>query len=340
MGWLSLDRRYDWVTRLWPILRRVKTVSSQWHNDVRGLFLPSTGLIENSLFVGVLSHKSCHSFMHSLDICEKKLSGGILPWVMTAQIPSLAALSAISFPFIPTWLGIQHRLTCLHMSLRRFTQTSKSSTVAGPRFQPETLPHSTSIRPDFSSSRVQYDRGDDVSAATAHVTQTDEGWLILSPSSCTSVALPVIAASGVSILGPDVKPYVPPHLSTTPITSIVYHPTPATQSSAAAGRPHASKAMSVSVRTHAHRSSAELLDPFALCLPVPFSRAITGLDDDILEVATREANIRPPSARTVDSVVVPDVVVDSECLCSLPQWPPRRRVSHRRRPLHPQELWM
>ena len=26
------------------------SVSSQGHNDVRGLFLPSTGLIENSLF--------------------------------------------------------------------------------------------------------------------------------------------------------------------------------------------------------------------------------------------------------------------------------------------------
>ena len=89
----------------------------EWrHNDVCGLFLPSTGLIENSLFVGVLSHESCHSFMHSLDICVKKLSGGILPWVMTAQIPSLAALSAISFPFITTWLGIQHRLQhCQHL---------------------------------------------------------------------------------------------------------------------------------------------------------------------------------------------------------------------------------
>jgi len=42
-GWLSLDRRYEWVTRLWPILRRVKTVSSRRHNDVRGLFLPTAG---------------------------------------------------------------------------------------------------------------------------------------------------------------------------------------------------------------------------------------------------------------------------------------------------------
>jgi len=28
------------------------TVSSQRHNDVCGLFLPSTGLIENNLYVG------------------------------------------------------------------------------------------------------------------------------------------------------------------------------------------------------------------------------------------------------------------------------------------------
>ena len=90
MGWLSLDRRYEWDTRLWPILRRVKTVSSRRHNDVCGSFMPSTGLIENSLFVGMLSHESCHSFMHSLDICGKKLSGGILPWVMTALIPYTA----------------------------------------------------------------------------------------------------------------------------------------------------------------------------------------------------------------------------------------------------------
>ena len=77
-------------------------VSSRWLHDVHGLFLPSTGLIENSLFVGVLPHESCHSSMHSLDICGKKLSGGILLCVMIEQIPSLAALSAILFRYIPT----------------------------------------------------------------------------------------------------------------------------------------------------------------------------------------------------------------------------------------------
>ena len=38
-GWLLLDRRYEWVTRLWPILSRVMTVSSRRHNDVCGLFV-------------------------------------------------------------------------------------------------------------------------------------------------------------------------------------------------------------------------------------------------------------------------------------------------------------
>jgi len=75
-GWLSLDRRYEWVTRLWPILWRVMTVSSQRHNDARGLFLSSTGLTKNnSLFVGVLSNESCHSSIHSLDICESSSLG-------------------------------------------------------------------------------------------------------------------------------------------------------------------------------------------------------------------------------------------------------------------------
>jgi len=37
-----------------------------FHSDVCGLFFPSTGLIKNSLFVGVLSHESCHSFMFTL----------------------------------------------------------------------------------------------------------------------------------------------------------------------------------------------------------------------------------------------------------------------------------
>ena len=46
------------------------------------MYAVCTGLIENSLFVGVLSHESCHSSMHSLDICGK-LSEGILLWVMT-----------------------------------------------------------------------------------------------------------------------------------------------------------------------------------------------------------------------------------------------------------------
>ena len=86
-GWLSLDRRYEWVTRLWPILWRVMTVSSQRHNDARGLFLSSTGLTKNnSLLVGVLSNESCHSSIHSLDICGKKLSGRIFHWVITKQI--------------------------------------------------------------------------------------------------------------------------------------------------------------------------------------------------------------------------------------------------------------
>ena len=128
-GWLSLDRRYEWVIRLWPILSRVMTVSSRRHNDVRGLFLPSTGLIENSLLVGVLSHESCSSSIHSLDICGKKLSGGILLWVMTEQIPSLAALSAILFPYIPTWHGIQYRLTCLPISVSWVKSLSMLKTV-------------------------------------------------------------------------------------------------------------------------------------------------------------------------------------------------------------------
>ena len=37
-GWLSLDKRYEWVTRVWPILSRVMTVLSRRFSNVHCLF--------------------------------------------------------------------------------------------------------------------------------------------------------------------------------------------------------------------------------------------------------------------------------------------------------------
>ena len=118
-GWLSLDRRCEWVIRLWPILSRVMTVSSRRHNDVRGLFLPNVLAWLKTVYLsrcypmnlGIRPY-TCIAWIYA-----ERSSLGILLWVMTEKIPSLDALSAISFPFIPTWLGIQHRLTCLPISV-------------------------------------------------------------------------------------------------------------------------------------------------------------------------------------------------------------------------------
>ena len=92
------------------------------------------------------------------------------------------------------------------------------------------------------------------------------------------------------------EPYVPQLLSITPVTTVVYYPTPTSQPSAAAGKPRASATESfllTSVETRLRQSSVKLTHPFALCLQVPFSRAVESLDNDILEAAAREADIRP-----------------------------------------------
>jgi len=180
-------------------------------------------------------------------------------------------------------------------------------TVPGPRFQSEALP--------YSSSHIHYDGDGDAPVVTRQPTQPHGVGPIPSPSSAASIAPPVTMVSKGSISGSVVEPYVPPFLSTTPVTSVVYYPTPATQPSAAARGPRASATESfplTSVGTRSRQSSIELTDPFALCLPVPFSRAVESLDNDILEAAAREADIRPPSARPAGPVVIPDLVVDSE----------------------------
>jgi len=65
------------------------------------LFFPNTGFTLKSLFVGVLFQVSCHSSIQSFEIYGKKLSAGILFRVMADKMPAGAAISAISFPFIP-----------------------------------------------------------------------------------------------------------------------------------------------------------------------------------------------------------------------------------------------
>jgi len=138
------------------------------------------------------------------------------------------------------------------------------------------------------------------------------------------------SADQVSVYGPVVEPHVPPVISTVPILSVIYYPTPATRPTAAAGGPHTfgvdsapsapvvtapvmnTPVVTTPVVTRTYQSSVDPPDPFALCLPVPFSRAVESLDTDILEAAAREAGIRPPSARPASSVPIPDVVIDSE----------------------------
>jgi len=121
------------------------------------------------------------------------------------------------------------------------------------------------------------------------------------------------AAPVVSAPAPVIEPYVPMHISMAPVPPVMYRPTPATQLVPATEGPYVSAVMSTSSTdmTRTLRPPAGSPDPFELCLPVPFSQAVEALDSDILKAGTREAGIRPPSKRPT-SVIIPDVVIDSE----------------------------
>ena len=134
---------------------------------------------------------------------------------------------------------------------------------------------------------------------------------VAAPSAPVVTNPSVAAAPVVSAPAHVVEPYVHTHISMAPVPPAAYRPTPSTQLVPATEGPRVSAVMSTSSTdmTRTLRPPAGPPDPFQLCLPVSFSRAVEALDSDILEAATREVGIRPPSERPA-SVVIPDVVVD------------------------------
>ena len=124
-------------------------------------------------------------------------------------------------------------LAMWNLALPRLTRSpSGSSSLPEPRPRSEAPSLPSFIRHEFPGPRVRYDGDDDVPLATQRATQQDGGGLTPIPSSGTSVALPVVTTSELSTSAAVVEPYIPPLVSTAPITSIAYRPTPVTQPSA------------------------------------------------------------------------------------------------------------
>ena len=207
-----------------------------------------------------------------------------------------------------------------NVALTRLTRRSTgSSSAAGTRFQSGPMFPVSSAHTGLVYSRASYGEGGDV------LPVVEFGRAASTSSSCPLPLPRAVAAPQGSTSSPVVEPYVPSYVSSAPIPSVIYYPTPATRPTAAAGGPHTfgvdsapsapvmnTPVVTTPVVTRTYQSSVDPPDPFALCLPVPFSRAVESLDTDILEAAAREAGIRRPSARPASSVPIPDVVIDSE----------------------------
>jgi len=187
-------------------------------------------------------------------------------------------------------------LAMWNMGLGRLeASSSETSSVPVSSLPPAPPSQASPTHAASHQPRIQYERGSGMLLGAEHDARS------------------VVYASVTTPSAPVVEPYVPAHISTAPVPPVMYRPTPSTQLVPATEGPHVSAVMSTTSTdmTRTLRSPAGYPDPSKLCLPVSFSRAVEALDSDILEAATREAGIRPPSERPA-SVVIPDVVVDSE----------------------------
>ena len=115
--WIIVDsltfnqlRKKKCEKKAWPILIHDKTTSSLQFCLKLGLYTPSVGLMMyNLLLWWNESQRSCHLFqIYLLMTCLKSVKGIFISW-MSLYSDSLAAMSAFSFPWIPTWLGIQQK---------------------------------------------------------------------------------------------------------------------------------------------------------------------------------------------------------------------------------------
>jgi len=112
-GWFSPFRRQEFVSLVWPTRRRLITTLSWRLSDDIFVWWPITGYTLYNLFDVHWLQRFCHFLVHKwLTKVNRSLTGNFIS-VTGSSSPALAAVSAFSFPLIPTWLGIQQKVTDL-----------------------------------------------------------------------------------------------------------------------------------------------------------------------------------------------------------------------------------
>ena len=104
----SCFKMKEWVSLVWPIRNRVITTCSLLDFLDAGLHFPKVGWIWKSLLRMLLLHCCCHFVWRNLLIVGFGSVYGILDLSGVRSKADLAAESALSFPLIPMWLGVQH----------------------------------------------------------------------------------------------------------------------------------------------------------------------------------------------------------------------------------------
>jgi len=100
----------EFMSLVWPIQRWLITTLLWWLSDDIFIWWPITGCILYSLFDVLWLHCVCHSLVHSwLTQVNRSLTGNFISMIGSSS-PALAGMSALSFPLIPTWLGIQQKV--------------------------------------------------------------------------------------------------------------------------------------------------------------------------------------------------------------------------------------
>jgi len=108
------------VSLVWPVRRRLITTLSWWLSDDIFVWWPITGCTLYNLFDVHCLHSVCHSLVHSwLRQVNRSVTGNFISLIGSSS-PALAAVSALSFPLIPTWLGIQQNVIDLPPLLVRW----------------------------------------------------------------------------------------------------------------------------------------------------------------------------------------------------------------------------
>ena len=97
-----------WVSLVWSIRNRDITTCSLLDFLDAGRHSPKVGWIWKSLLWMLLLHFCCHFVWRNLLVVGFRSVYGILDLSGVRSMADLAAVSALSFPLTPMWLGVQH----------------------------------------------------------------------------------------------------------------------------------------------------------------------------------------------------------------------------------------